>query len=127
VDELNQIVRSVRRINKAAAAGRLMKNSDRRRNGADLYNSPSSRSSVPWKLAGVLRHHPRLPVRMVCTATSQRGDRTSTIELTRAGVGLISPTADGLRRRWSYPRFEAVAEDLQQNGRWRRICMIWAR
>ena len=49
---------------RAAAAGRLNEDSDRRRHGAYFYDSPEQPVECAVEIGRVLKHHPRLPVRM---------------------------------------------------------------
>ncbi len=91
VDRLNQAVRSSDEFNKAAATGRLKKIPTGDGMALIFYNSPEQPVECAVEISRVLRHHRDLPVRM--------------------GVHSGPVSAILLSKR--------VAEDLQQNGRWR--------
>jgi len=120
VDELNQIVRSSDEFNKAAAAGRLMKIPTGDGMALIFYNSPEQPVECAVEISRVLRHHPDLPVRMgvhsgPVSAVTDVNDRVNA-----AGVGInlaqrLMDCGDAGHILLS----KRVAEDLQQNGRWR--------
>lgn len=120
VDELNKIVRSSDEFNKAAAAGRLMKIPTGDGMALIFYNSPEQPVECAMEISRVLRHHPGLPVRMgvhsgPVSAVTDVNDR-----LNAAGVGInlaqrLMDCGDAGHILLS----KRVAEDLQQNGRWR--------
>jgi adenylate cyclase len=120
VDELNQIVRSSDEFNKAAAAGRLMKIPTGDGMALIFYNSPEQPVECAVEISRVLRHHPGLPVRMgvhsgPVSAVTDVNDRVNA-----AGVGInlaqrLMDCGDAGHILLS----KRVAEDLQQNGRWR--------
>jgi len=120
VDELNQIVRSSDEFNKAAAAGRLMKIPTGDGMALIFYNSPEQPVECAVEISRVLRHHPGLPVRMgvhsgPVNAVTDVNDRVNA-----AGVGInlaqrLMDCGDAGHILLS----KRVAEDLQQNGRWR--------
>src|SRR5436309_4730830 len=120
VDELNQIVRSSDEFNKAAAAGRLMKIPTGDGMALIFYNSPEQPVECAVEISRALRHHPGLPVRMgvhsgPVNAVTDVNDRVNA-----AGVGI-----NLAQRLMDYGDAghilvsKRVAEDLQQNGRWR--------
>src|ERR1700720_2695806 len=120
VDELNQIVRSSDEFNKAAAAGRLMKIPTGDGMALIFYNSPEQPVECAVEISRVLRHHRDLPVRMgvhsgPVSAVTDVNDRVNA-----AGVGInlaqrLMDCGDAGHILLS----KRVAEDLQQNGRWR--------
>ena len=120
VDELNQIVRSSDEFNKAAAAGRLMKIPTGDGMALIFYNSPEQPVECAVEISRALRHHPGLPVRMgvhsgPVSAVTDVNDRVNA-----AGVGInlaqrLMDCGDAGHILLS----KRVAEDLEQNGRWR--------
>src|SRR6059058_4117753 len=120
VDELNQVVRSCDEFNKAAAAGRLMKIPTGDGMALIFYNSPEQPVECAMEISRVLRHHPGLPVRMgvhsgPVSAVTDVNDRVNA-----AGVGInlaqrLMDCGDAGHILLS----KRVAEDLQQDGRWR--------
>ena len=120
VDELNQVVRSCDEFNKAAAAGRLMKIPTGDGMALIFYNSPEQPVECAVEISRVLRHHPGLPVRMgvhsgPVSAVTDVNDRVNA-----AGVGInlaqrLMDCGDAGHILLS----KRVAEDLQQDGRWR--------
>ena len=120
VDELNRIVRSSDEFNKAAAGGRLMKIPTGDGMALIFYNSPEQPVECALEISRVLRHHPDLPVRMgvnsgPVSAVTDVNDRVNA-----AGVGInlaqrLMDCGDAGHILVS----KRVAEDLQQNGRWR--------
>src|SRR3989440_11598912 len=120
VDELNQIVRSSDEFNKAAAAERLMKIPTGDGMALIFYNSPEQPVECALEISHALKHHPGLPVRMgvhsgPVNAVTDVNDRVNA-----AGVGI-----NLAQRLMDYGDAghilvsKRVAEDLQQNGRWR--------
>ena len=120
VDELNQIVRSSDEFNKAAAAGRLMKIPTGDGMALIFYNSPEQPVECAMEISRALRHHPALPIRMgvhsgPVSAVTDVNDRVNA-----AGVGInlaqrLMDCGDAGHILLS----KRVAEDLQQNRRWR--------
>jgi class 3 adenylate cyclase len=120
VDRLNQVVRSSDEFNKAAAMGRLMKIPTGDGMALIFYNSPEQPVECAVEISRVLRHHPDLPVRMgvhsgPVSAVTDVNDRVNA-----AGVGInlaqrLMDSGDAGHILLS----KRVAEDLQQNGRWR--------
>src|SRR5467141_2944915 len=120
VDELNQIVRSSDEFSRAAAAGRLKKIPTGDGMALIFYNSPEQPVECAVEISRALRHHPGLPVRMgvhsgPVSAVTDVNDRVNA-----AGVGInlaqqLMDCGDAGHILVS----KRVAEDLQQNGRWR--------
>jgi adenylate cyclase len=120
VDQLNQVVRSSEEFNKAAATGRLKKIPTGDGMALIFYNSPEQPVECAVEISRVLRHHPDLPVRMgvhsgPVSAVTDVNDRVNA-----AGVGInlaqrLMDCGDAGHILLS----KRVAEDLQQNGRWR--------
>jgi adenylate cyclase len=120
VDRLNQAVRSSDEFNKAAATGRLKKIPTGDGMALIFYNSPEQPVECAVEISRVLRHHPDLPVRMgvhsgPVSAVTDVNDRVNA-----AGVGInlaqrLMDCGDAGHILLS----KRVAEDLQQNGRWR--------
>ena len=120
VDRLNQAVRSSDEFNKAAAAGRLKKIPTGDGMALIFYNSPEQPVECAVEISRVLQHHPDLPVRMgvhsgPVSAVTDVNDRVNA-----AGVGInlaqrLMDCGDAGHILLS----KRVAEDLQQNGRWR--------
>src|SRR5437016_1865581 len=120
VDRLNQAVRSSDEFNKAAATGRLKKIPTGDGMALIFYNSPEQPVECAVEISRVLRHHRDLPVRMgvhsgPVSAVTDVNDRVNA-----AGVGInlaqrLMDCGDAGHILLS----KRVAEDLQQNGRWR--------
>ena len=120
VDELNRIVRSSDEFNKAAAAGRLMKIPTGDGMALIFYNSPEQPIECAVEISRALRHHPALPVRMgvnsgPVSAVTDVNDRVNA-----AGVGInLAQRLMACGDAGHILVSQRVAEDLQQNGRWR--------
>src|SRR5437867_10057423 len=120
VDELNQVVRSCDEFNKAAAAGRLMKIPTGDGMALIFYNSPEQPVECAVEISRVLRHHPGLGVRMgvhsgPVSAVTDVNDR-----INAAGVGInLAQRVMDCGDAGDILLSKRVAEDLQQNGRWR--------
>ena len=120
VDQLNQVVRGSDEFQKAAATGRLMKIPTGDGMALIFYNSPEQPVECAVEISRVLKHHPDLPVRMgvhsgPVSAVTDVNDRVNA-----AGVGInlaqrLMDCGDAGHILLS----KRVAEDLQQNGRWR--------
>src|SRR5436189_2285998 len=120
VDELNQVVRSCDEFNKAAAAGRLMKIPTGDGMALIFYNSPEQPVECAVEISRVLRHHRDLPVRMGVHSGPVRAVTDVNDRVNAAGVGInlaqrLMDCGDAGHILLS----KRVAEDLQQNGRWR--------
>ena len=120
VDELNQVVRSSDEFNKAAAAGRLMKIPTGDGMALIFYNSPEQPVECAVEIGRALKHHARLPVRMgvhsgPVSAVTDVNDRVNA-----AGVGInLAQRLMDCGEAGHILVSKRVAEDLQQNGRWR--------
>src|SRR6266403_4227274 len=120
VDELNQIVRSPDEFNQAAAAGRLMKIPTGDGMALIFYNSPEQPVECAVEISRVLKHHSDLPVRMgvhsgPVSAVTDVNDRVNA-----AGVGInVAQRLMDCGDAGHILLSKRVAEDLQQNGRWR--------
>src|SRR5437016_7794657 len=120
VDQLNQVVRGSDEFQKASAMGRLMKIPTGDGMALIFYNSPEQPVECAVEISRALRHHPGLPVRMgvhsgPVSAVTDVNDRVNA-----AGVGInlaqqLMDCGDAGHILLS----KRVAEDLQQNGRWR--------
>jgi len=120
VDKLNQVVRSSDEFQKATATGRLMKIPTGDGMALIFYNSPEQPVECAVEISRGLRNHPDLRVRMgvhsgPVSAVTDVNDRVNA-----AGVGInlaqrVMDCGDAGHILLS----KRVAEDLQQNGRWR--------
>src|SRR5437763_9284683 len=120
VDRLNQAVRSSDEFNRAAAAGRLKKIPTGDGMALIFHDSPEQPVECAVEISRVLKHHRDLPVRMgvhsgPVSAVTDVNDRVNA-----AGVGInlaqrLMDCGDAGHILLS----KRVAEDLQQNGRWR--------
>jgi class 3 adenylate cyclase len=120
VDQLSQVVRGSDEFQKASATGRLMKIPTGDGMALIFYNSPEQPVECAVEISRVLRDHPGLGVRMgvhsgPVSAVTDVNDR-----INAAGVGInlaqrVMDCGDAGHILLS----KRVAEDLQQNGRWR--------
>ena len=120
VDELNQVVRGSDEFQKATATGRLMKIPTGDGMALIFYNSPEQPVECAVEISRGLRNHPDLRVRMgvhsgPVSAVTDVNDRVNA-----AGIGInlaqrVMDCGDAGHILLS----KRVAEDLQQNGRWR--------
>src|SRR5512133_1215846 len=120
VDQLNQVVRGSDEFQKASATARLMKIPTGDGMALIFYNSPEQPVECAMEISRVLRSHPDLRVRMgvhsgPVSAVTDVNDR-----INAAGVGInlaqrVMDCGDAGHILLS----KRVAEDLQQNGRWR--------
>src|SRR3954467_7236960 len=120
VDGLNQAVRSSDEFNKAAAAGRLKKIPTGDGMALIFHDSPEQPLECAVEISRVLKHHPDLPVRMgvhsgpVSEVTDVNG------RVNAAGIGInIAQRLMDCGDAGHILLSKRVAEDLQQNGRWR--------
>src|SRR5437868_57452 len=120
VDRLNQAVRGSEECNKAAASGRLKKIPTGDGMALIFYDSPEQPVECAVEISRVLRHHRDLPVRMgvhsgPVSAVTDVNDRVNA-----AGVGInIAQRLMDCGDAGHILLSKRVAEDLQQNGRWR--------
>src|SRR2546430_1150292 len=120
VDQLNQVVRSSNEFNRAAATGRLKKIPTGDGMALIFHDSREQPVECALEISHALKHHPGLPVRMgvhsgPVNAVTDVNDRVNA-----AGVGInlaqrLMDCGDAGHILVS----KRVAEDLQQNGRWR--------
>src|ERR1041384_2000112 len=120
VDQLNQAVRSSDEFSRAAAAGRLKKIPTGDGMALIFQDSPEQPIECAVEISRVLKRHPDLPVRMgvhsgpVSAVTDVNG------RVNAAGVGInIAQRLMGCGDAGHILLSKRVAEDLQQNGRWR--------
>jgi adenylate cyclase len=120
VDRLNQAVRSSDEFNRAAAAGRLKKIPTGDGMALIFHDSPEQPVECAVEISRVLNHHPDLTVRMgvhsgpVSEVTDVNG------RVNAAGVGInIAQRLMDCGDAGHILLSKRVAEDLQQNGRWR--------
>jgi adenylate cyclase len=120
VDQLNQAVRSSEEFNRAAAAGRLKKIPTGDGMALIFHDSPEQPVECAVEISRVLKHHPDLPVRMgvhsgpVSDVTDVNG------RVNAAGVGInVAQRLMDCGDAGHILLSKRVAEDLQQNGRWR--------
>src|SRR6266576_1704639 len=120
VDRLNQVVRSSDEFNRAAAAGRLKKIPTGDGMALIFHDSPEQPVECAVEISRVLKHHPDLPVRMgvhsgpVSEVTDVNG------RVNAAGVGInVAQRLMDCGDAGHILVSKRVAEDLQQNGRWR--------
>ena len=120
VDRLNQVVRSSDEFNRAAAAGRLKKIPTGDGMALIFHDSPEQPVECAVEISRVLKHHPDLPVRMgvhsgpVSEVTDVNG------RVNAAGVGInVAQRLMDCGDAGHILLSKRVAEDLQQNGRWR--------
>src|SRR5436305_550937 len=120
VDRLNQAVRSSDEFNRAAAAGRLKKIPTGDGMALIFHDSPEQPVECAVEISRVLKHQPDLAVRMgvhsgpVSEVTDVNG------RLNAAGVGInVAQRLMDCGDAGHILLSKRVAEDLQQNGRWR--------
>src|SRR5438105_8762906 len=120
VDRLNQAVRSSDEFNRAAAAGRLKKIPTGDGMALIFHDSPEQPVECAIEISRVLKHHPDLPVRMgvhsgpVSALTDVNG------RVNAAGIGInVAQRLMDCGDAGHILLSKRVAEDLQQNGRWR--------
>src|SRR5947208_13354510 len=120
VDQLNQAVRSSDEFSRAAAAGRLKKIPTGDGMALIFQDSPEQPIECAIEISRVLKHHPDLPVRMgvhsgpVSAVTDVNG------RVNAAGVGInVAQRLMDCGDAGHILLSKRVAEDLQQNGRWR--------
>ena len=120
VDRLNQVVRSSDEFNRAAAAGRLKKIPTGDGMALIFHDSPEQPVECAVEISRVLKHHSDLPVRMGVHSGPVRAVTDVNDRVNAAGVGInlaqrLMDCGDAGHILVS----KRVAEDLQQNGRWR--------
>src|SRR5256885_9759976 len=120
VDRLNQAVRSSEEFNRAAAAGRLKKIPTGDGMALIFHDSPEQPVECAVEISRVLRHHPDLPVRMGVHSgpVSEVTDVNDRVNAAGAGINVAQRLMD-CGDAGHILLSKRVAEDLQQNGRWR--------
>ena len=120
VDRLNHAVRSSDEFGRAAAAGRLKKIPTGDGMALIFQDSPEQPIECAVEISRVLKHYPDLPVRMgvhsgpVSAVTDVNG------RVNAAGVGInVAQRLMDCGDAGHILLSKRVAEDLQQNGRWR--------
>src|SRR3954471_2063166 len=120
VDGLNQAVRSSDEFNKAAAAGRLKKIPTGDGMALIFHDSPEQPVECAVEISRVLKHHPDLPVRMGVHSGPVSGITDVNGRVNAAGVGInVAQRLMDCGDAGHILVSKRVAEDLQQNGRWR--------
>src|SRR3954468_11292267 len=120
VDGLNQAVRSSDEFNKAAAAGRLKKIPTGDGMALIFHDSPEQPVECAIEISRVLKHHPDLPVRMGVHSGPVSGITDVNGRVNAAGVGInVAQRLMDCGDAGHILVSKRVAEDLQQNGRWR--------
>jgi len=122
VDRLNQAVRSSDEFNRAAAGGRLKKIPTGDGMALIFRDSPEQPIECAVEISRVLKHHPDLPVRMGVHSgpVSEVTDVNGRINAAGVGINVAQRLMDcGDAGHILVSR--RVAEDLQQNGRWRPL------
>jgi adenylate cyclase len=120
VDRLNQAVRSSDEFNRAAAAGRLKKIPTGDGIALIFHDSPEQPIECAVEISRVLKHHPDLPVRMGVHSGPVSGITDVNGRVNAAGVGInVAQRLMDCGDAGHILLSKRVAEDLQQNGRWR--------
>src|SRR4051794_12961060 len=120
VDRLNQAVRSSEEFNKAAATGRLKKIPTGDGMALIFYDSPEQPIECAVEITRVLRHHSDLPVRMGVHSGPVSSVTDVNNRVNAAGVGInVAQRLMDCGDAGHILLSKRVAEDLQQNGRWR--------
>ena len=120
VDRLNQVVRSSDEFNRAAAAGRLKKIPTGDGMALIFHDSPEQPVECAVEISRALTHHPDLPVRMGVHSgpVSEVTDLNGRVNAAGVGINLAQRLMD-CGDAGHILLSKRVAEDLQQNGRWR--------
>src|SRR3954452_14674250 len=120
VDRLNQAVRSSDEFNKAAAAGRLKKIPTGDGMALIFHDSPEQPIECAVEISRILKHHPDLPVRMGVHSGPVSAVTDVNNRVNAAGIGInIAQRLMDCGDAGHILVSKRVAEDLQQNGRWR--------
>jgi adenylate cyclase len=120
VDRLNQAVRSSDEFNRAAAAGRLKKIPTGDGMALIFHDSPEQPVECAVEISRVLKHHPDLPVRMGVHSGPVSGVTDVNGRVNAAGIGInVAQRLMDCGDAGHILVSKRVAEDLQQNGRWR--------
>src|SRR5437868_4009368 len=120
VDRLNQAVRSSDEFSRAAAAGRLKKIPTGDGMALIFHDSPEQPVECAVEISRVLKHHPDLPVRMGVHSgpVSEVMDVNGRVNAAGIGINVAQRLMD-CGDAGHILLSKRVAEDLQQNGRWR--------
>src|SRR3954447_3751246 len=120
VDQLNKVVRSSDEFNRAAAAGRLKKIPTGDGMALIFHDSPEQPVECAVEISRILKHHPDLPVRMGVHSGPVSAVTDVNNRVNAAGVGInIAQRLMDCGDAGHILVSKRVAEDLQQNGRWR--------
>src|SRR5689334_6223930 len=120
VNELNKAVRSSDEFSRAAAAGRLKKIPTGDGMALIFHDSPEQPVECAVEISRVLKHHPDLPVRMGVHSGPVSGVTDVNGRVNAAGVGInVAQRLMDCGDAGHILLSKRVAEDLQQNGRWR--------
>src|SRR5437868_7335953 len=120
VDQLNKVVRSSDEFNRAAAAGRLKKIPTGDGMALIFHDSPEQPVECAVEISRVLKHHPDLPVRMGVHSGPVSGVTDVNERVNAAGVGInVAQRLMDCGDAGHILVSKRIAEDLQQNGRWR--------
>src|SRR5437868_7699068 len=120
VDRLNQAVRSSDEFNRAAGAGRLKKIPTGDGMALIFHDSPEQPVECAVEISRILKHHPDLPVRMGVHSGPVSAVTDVNNRVNAAGVGInIAQRLMDCGDAGHILVSKRVAEDLQQNGRWR--------
>src|SRR5437870_210029 len=120
VDRLNQVVRSSDEFNRAAAAGRLKKIPTGDGMALIFHDSPEQPVECAVEISRVLKHHPDLPVRMGVHSGPVSAVTDVNNRVNAAGVGInVAQRLMDCGDAGHILVSKRIAEDLQQNGRWR--------
>src|SRR5256885_6104751 len=120
IDQLNQVVRSSAVFQKAEGADRLIKIPTGDGMALIFYNSPEQPVECAMEISRDLKRFPELSVRMgvhsgPVSAVTDLNDRTNA-----AGIGInVAQRVMDCGDAGHILLSKRVAEDLQQNGRWR--------
>jgi adenylate cyclase len=120
VDRLNKVVRSSDEFNRAAAAGRLKKIPTGDGMALIFHDSPEQPVECAVEISRVLKHHTDLLVRMGVHSgpVSEVTDVNGRVNAAGVGINLAQRLMD-CGDAGHILLSKRVAEDLQQNGRWR--------
>src|SRR5437868_2934168 len=120
VDQLNKVVRSSDEFSRAAAAGRLKKIPTGDGMALIFHDSPEQPVECAVEISRVLKHHPDLPVRMGVHSgpVSEVMDVNGRVNAAGIGINVAQRLMD-CGDAGHILLSKRVAEDLQQNGRWR--------
>src|SRR5205085_10932120 len=120
VDRRDHAVRSSEEFNRAAAAGRLKKIPTGDGMALIFHDSPEQPVECAVEISRVLKHHPDLPVRMGVHSgpVSEVMDVNGRVNAAGIGINVAQRLMD-CGDAGHILLSKRIAEDLQQNGRWR--------